>query len=492
MQTLHIFAYESPIATIKEGNAWVTNGFFKLIHIIDLTKYDILIKDTERLMLENIKDKEARPILGYHLDQIKDRLNELRDARSRKIRSINWIGTAWKWVGGSPDATDWDRLLEKQTDIIQNNNQQYAINEKLFDTTREITEKINKIIQGYSNAVEKGLTNQLRHDLLDKVIILKEAVNEIVRACQMAKNGIVNSNLLDSEEINTIVNELETLPYQNVVEAIEYARPSVYCNGTLMLYVLSIPKTNPKVYHLVTARAAIKNGRQIDLDFSRLLISHDKTYGLNGKCLNIGNTSVCEEDVLEELPEDSCLPRILKGGNAICDYRTTNAAIVELIGENTIFLTNFNGTILNKNSSIPLIGTYLIQLDNDTVHINEKTYHSKVAFSPQALPPVLANVTSNRVKPNLEYVHDLSTRNINLINALNRNLNSSIITEILIIIAVIITITIFWRKIYGKINIPELRLSYRRRPIPRPSPRQPEGNQSSLPCQSSDLRDADI
>lgn len=498
MQTLHIFAYKSPIVTIRVGNAWVTNGHFKLVHIIDLTKYDALVQNIEQLKAEYVKDEEMHLVLDYHLNQIKDRLGELRDARARRARSINWIGSAWKWLAGTPDATDWSHLLETQTDIVQNNNQQYRINEKLIDTTREITDRINRIIGRFNNIVQEGETDKLKHDLLNKVLILKEGINEIVRACQMAKNGIVNSNLLDSEEVNAIVNELETLPYQNIVEAVEYGRPSVYSNGTLMLYILSIPKIKPEVYHLVTARAAIRNGKQIDLDYLRLLINHDETYGLDGKCLNIGNTSVCEEGVLRRLPEDSCLPKILKGGNALCDYRTTNDEVIELIGENTIFVTNFNGSLLNKNSSIPLEGTYLIQLDNDTVHIKDRTYYSKVAIGPQALPPVLVNVTSNRVKPNLEYVHDLSAKNIEHLNILKKNFNSSILTEIFIIIAVLTAICLLWKKIYGKTSIPELRLSLRRRPVPRATPRTSQEandtsrNLNSSTCSASDLRDADI
>ncbi|XP_055920276.1 uncharacterized protein LOC129951933 [Eupeodes corollae] len=260
----------------------------------------------------------------------------------------------------------------------------------------------------------------------------------------MAKNGIVNSNLLDSEEINTIVNELETLPYQNVVEAVEYGRPSVYCNGTLLLYVLSIPKIDPKVHHLITVHAAIRNNKQVDLDYSRLLLSHDATYGLNEDCDNIGNTSVCNENILKKLPENSCISRLLKGGNALCNYKTTNEEIIEMIGENTVFLTNFNGSILNKNSSIPLEGTYLIQLDNEMVQIKDKTYN-----------------------------------------------------KICLLLTVVAIIFLLWKKIYGKANIPELRLSFRGKPIPALRPtlgtNDIKETKGCCPqCSTDDLRDADI
>lgn len=497
VQALHIFEYTSPVVTIKEGNAWVINGYFKLIHVIDLNRYSALIERTEQLAAKHVADQEMQLVLTYHLNQVKDRLKELGEPKTRRARSIDWIGSAWKWLAGSPDATDWGKLLQTQADIIENNNDQYKINEKLFETTHEVMNKVNKMIDGYNNALQEGEAERLRHDLLNKVLILKEGVNEIVRACQMAKTGIVNSNILDVEEVNTIINELETLPYQNFVEAVEYGRPSVYTNGTLLLYVLAIPKVGTNILHLVTARAAIKDGRQIDLDYTKLLVNHDTTYGLRGDCFHIGNTSVCEDSVLEKLAEDTCLPRILKGGIAACDFKSTNEEVIELIGENTIFVTNFNGSILNKNSSIPLEGTYLIQLDNDTVTIKDQTYFSGSASSLQALPAVLANVTSKRIKPNLEFVHDISVKNIAHINTLKENLNSSIITEILIATVIVIAICLLWKKIYGKVNIPELRLSFRRKRIPRPAQRstevqQPRSNLSCSTCSSIDLRDADI
>lgn len=501
MQCLHIFAYDSPVVTLKEGNAWVTNGYFKLVHVIDLAKYDILLRNTEQLVTRYVKDEGSRSVIGYHLEQIRARLTELKDAKMRRTRSINWIGSAWKWIGGSPDASDWDKLLERQTDIEENNNRQYTINKRLFDATQEVADKLNKAIEGYNNSIQRQETDKVRQDLLNKVLILKEGVNEIIRACQMAKNGIVNSNLLDLGEINIVINELETLPYQNVVEAIEYGQPSIYCNGTLMLYILSLPKINPKTYHLVTARATIRKSRQIDLEFQKLLVSHDETYGLNGHCLNIGNNSVCREDVLKKLKEDSCLPRMLKGGDALCDYKTNTDEIIEQIGENTIFLTNFNGTLLNRNLSIPLEGTYLIQMSNETIRVKNKVYSSGTMISPQALPPVLTNVTSRRTIANLEFVHRLSAENIDKINFLHKTLNSSIFTEIAIILVTIGAICLLWKKIYVKANIPQLRLSFRSRAVPelRPIPRvnAPSGNGSRCPHTEGsdsmvDLRDADI
>lgn len=95
----------------------------------------------------------------------------------------------------------------------------------------------------YANDIDKSINaGNLDTLLLNKVFVLKEQISEIIRASQMAKTGIVNTNLLDQSEIQRIISVQKNLPYQNLVEAMEYAKPSIYSNRTLLIYVLSVPK----------------------------------------------------------------------------------------------------------------------------------------------------------------------------------------------------------------------------------------------------------
>lgn len=126
-----------------------------------------------------------------------DRLKELVSTKTRSRRSIDWLGSAWTWIAGSPDATDWNQILASQDDIIENNNQQYRINEKLFNVSLEATTRINQLISRFNNIDKETESSSTENDVLNKVLIVKEEVNEMVRACQRARGGIVNSNLLD-------------------------------------------------------------------------------------------------------------------------------------------------------------------------------------------------------------------------------------------------------------------------------------------------------
>ena len=60
-----------------------------------------------------------------------------------------------------------------------------------------------------------------------------------------------------------------------------------------------------------------------------------ETYGLLGDCISIRNTSICEGKALKKLSEESCVPRILKGGNANYTFNNSNEEIIELINDST-------------------------------------------------------------------------------------------------------------------------------------------------------------
>lgn len=55
--------------------------------------------------------------------------------------------------------------------------------------------------------------------LFNRLGILRKEIDEIILAEHFAKNGIVNSNLLDKEDINQLVSRMKTLPYENTIQA---------------------------------------------------------------------------------------------------------------------------------------------------------------------------------------------------------------------------------------------------------------------------------
>ncbi|XP_017468940.1 PREDICTED: uncharacterized protein LOC108360954, partial [Rhagoletis zephyria] len=214
-----------------------------------------------------------------------------------------------------------------------------------------ILKKIDEVVDRTNYVAKETESIELEQSALHNILLVRDEINEIVRACQLAKHGIVNTNLLDTGEVNQILSEIETLPYQNVIEAIEYGEPSVLTNGTLLIYVLSMPKVTASKYNLLITRAGIYEGKQLDLQFDRMLVNQKETYGLTKDCLMISSTTVCKAESLIKLEESDCLPRLLKGGEASCQFKRRNDTHIELINENTIFISNYQGKIRSNNGS---------------------------------------------------------------------------------------------------------------------------------------------
>lgn len=123
-----------------------------------------------------------------------------------------------------------------------------------------------------------------------EIFVVKDEINELVRACQLAKSGIVNTNLPNKAEIGGILNELEILPYGNIIEAIEYGTPSVYTNGSHLWDILSMPKT--------------------------------------------GKSN-----------------QILNSGSAKFSYKLTHEKFIELLNKDVLYVTNFEGEVKTRRVS---------------------------------------------------------------------------------------------------------------------------------------------
>ncbi|XP_067614938.1 uncharacterized protein [Eurosta solidaginis] len=341
-------------------------------------------------------------------------------------------------------------------DVIINNNHQYRVNEKLFNGTREAIEKANEAML-HINAISKNISEENIELLyLSKVLILKEQVSEVVQACQMAKSGVINTNLLDRDEIGRLIIEEDSLPYQNTIEAIEYGSASVYSNGSTLLYVLSMPKVKPDGYRLLITRAAVIKGQHVDLSYKKMLINEVETFWVNEDWPSISNTTICSPKSLTKLRENGCLARLLKGGDAKCRFEPDNTKTVEMITDSTIFVTNFEGLLQGRNYSTTLNGTYVIILNNETVTVGNQTFTSRSVPTAQALTPPLVNITIEGLKLNLNYIHGLSMENINQLKQLGNNFHFSLIFDALALAILAAVCYIIWRKLTTKINFPRL------------------------------------
>lgn len=456
LHAAQIYHYDVPIVSIRAGNAWIINGNFKLVHVINITQYVSITENISALVEKRMPPSGNKDIINYHLTQTKERLRELGQTKTRNRRSIDWIGSAWKWVAGNPDAADWNSMLKSQNSIIDNNNEQYKINTQLLNTTRIVVEKTNELIKRFNEINNGREAEQIGQQTLNQVLVLKDAINEVVRACQLAKSGIINTNLLDKSEVENIITEIETLPYANAVEAIEYGNPSIYTNGALLLYVLSIPKLKKDFYHRILVRSPIIMAKQVELAFEEIIISQKETFGVKKSCSNINNATVCPQSALSRLKEESCIPRLLKGGAANCNYRMSYDVLIEMITTDILYVTNYKGIMTLPDRTEILNGTYLIQLFNESVKIGNETFSSISTTKLQPLPPVLTSVSNGSITLDIHQIHKISLNNIEKLRHLDLKMGITLGTYASFVILTIVCIGVLWYKLTGKLYLPQV------------------------------------
>ncbi|KAH8295567.1 hypothetical protein KR054_009054 [Drosophila jambulina] len=433
----------------KQGVVWRVNGVFKLAHLMDLRQIqNIIDKTTEETSV--ITDARVASLIRHYLEKATDGIKRMTSAH-RAPRSIDWLGSAWKWVAGSPDASDWNTILQSQENVIENSNQQIRINARLFDATHDSLQRLD-VMMARVNSIDGEV--HLATILMQKAVILLKQVDEITRACQLAKASVVNTNLLEPKEVETLLAETRSLPYQNVVEAVEFAEPSILTNGTCVLYVLALPKVVDTKYKLMLLYPTIAEGKQVVLEYNKLAMAPEETYAVLGDCLSIGNTTVCRERNLRRLDEASCIPRLLKGGHALCDHLRNDQEVVELVDDGTLFLTNFNGTVITNSGARQLLGSFIIQYDNETIHIGNMTYSSYSTTHVMAMPAVLSKVTATGYKLSLKYVHDFSLQNLKKLSTISNHFLFSILTEAVMTLIVALLLYLVWRKITSTKGIP--------------------------------------
>lgn len=424
--------------SIKQGNGNILSGNFKIIHQIELRAYTEILANI-KTELKGIDSNIMKSQLTYQIDEIEKLLGELRGQPSRAKRSINWIGSAWKWVAGSPDATDWDEILKSQDRIIENNNVQYKINTALTDKIQKILNQHNEILLH----LDDNANESFQQLMFNRLQIVKEEVKEIVRAAQLAKGEIINSNLLDKEEIARLLTEIETLPYSSEIEAIEYAKPTMIIKNTTILYVITIPKTSKEEFHHIKIRSTIKNNKQVHLEHNEILINQHSIYGITDKCQIRRETTICDLNQLQELKDNHCINQLLKGLNAECEFTFNEKELIEPVTDDTIFLSNFHGAVTYNNSDKHLEGNYLIQYQNESIEIKGWIFTNKETRTSQILPPVLqTNIAEQGIKLNLEYLHDLHVNNIGKLRRLTTYHQINNITDTMVIFTIVIVIIV--------------------------------------------------
>lgn len=454
----------SQLITINLGNSKLQNGTFKLIHMIDLGLYSNITEHLEEIVKTKIATNHPfYPILTTELSQIKNYINQLNIKKNLKNkRSIDIIGTAWKWIAGSPDHHDYNILVDKVNTVLGNNNDQVLINKLTRQRINEITNITNEILKLFKSY--KNVYNEIAFKLKFKLELIKEELLNVAYAIHWAKANIINSFILSNNEIMVTeqIMKKNDIPYINIDEALEFAEIKIATDSKSLIYIVSLPTVYSNNCERILLKAVKKGNKIIKLNFNSILSCNNKIYGIKNSCKNYNKLSICSTKNLLEITNSICIPNLLQSQTANCtEINNQHFPSVEEITPGLLFLNQYNGPITIDNKTLNLKGTYILRYRNSTIQADGTTFSLKEFTSSNALPAILqlaSTPSKNEEILSLEMLKQLHLNDSTHIKLLDRqnkiNLSINIgLTSVIVLTVIAIAIYHTLLRKPSKINI---------------------------------------
>lgn len=410
----------SKLVAMHAGLAKIQTGTFKIVHTIDLQSYETIIGELEKIISKNTTNHPLIPYLTFTISQIKAHISRLKP-NVRSKRSLNFLGTAWKWLAGSPDYHDFEIVQKKMENVLENNNNQVIINQLSMEKITKLTNMSNEIVKILKP--DHMQQNERMNEIKNKLEILKDDIANIEFAIHLAKVNVVNSFILSSMELKALddIFGRENIPFTSIDELLHFSKIKIASEGQNIVYILSIPTTSSENCKKILIKPIKIKNSITKVDFKYILNCKEKIFGIKQPCELYNGLNICNLDKIINISESECIPNLLKSKNSKCT--TTNSEhvpTVEEIEEGILMLNQFNGELEADNSTLSLNGSYVIHHYNSTICINGRIYQSSQISGTKPLP-ALVQPMEDRDKEkmlSLEMINEMNVNNSQLLDQL--------------------------------------------------------------------------
>lgn len=403
-----------------------------------------------RFQFDEMKSNQFTSLILNQFQEIDKLMKNLVPFKRQK----RWdtIGTVWKFIAGSPDANDLRLINSSINSLIVNNNEQVRINREINLQMKEFVHKTKEaIILFNSQSLDIHSIN-----IFLNLKYLSEKLQQILDSITLAKIGILNEKLLSQKEITILLADLarENITVHSAWEAITYATTSIATNNQEIALLIKLPKLDQRVFTKMHIYPILQESQQIHLK-NQLYLTHETAIY---KVKSLQPTIFGINDI--ELDNTTCVPRLIAGQPAICNY-TFNPLQEEIIGiDNHHILINSKRTFVLKTdcgiTERNLSGSYIISYDNCKIHINDKVHSSHIidlTGDPIHLPldGVTIEKQSEIANLSLEHLHNLhleTRKDLNLIRLTSNSLHWKLIGgfSLPLFIGIICSLVIIFRR----------------------------------------------
>lgn len=393
------------LLTLQSGNTLIKTGRHRIYHVIDLTKYKPLLDNIE-LAVDGLKIftdfEDLTSLLRTKLEEVKSSYRRLIPVKNirQKRGAFNFLGSAIKLITGNLDDNDLHQinndiedLKSRNQDLVRQNNIQVKLNRLL-----EI--RINKIID-YVNREQKVIKQQIiaaRQSLIINRLInqnfttirqafkisfhldvLQKHLDSIFEVIQLAKIQVISKNFLEAEEIQFILDRLEeqNLTILNPDQVYDYLDIRALFKGPTLYLIIGVPQISPLYFNNLILEPLPIDGRTVKLPWRQAVIHGNLTYFLKDSCRTIGENTLCEEDKLEDVSDDGCFSKIIRGLPGKCIFTEfRNITHATRLTDNHVIVKNASVTLTSNclQNSRKLFGTTLIFFSNCSISIDGKNF----------------------------------------------------------------------------------------------------------------------
>lgn len=347
--TIRTLSNNPGVLPIQLGNAQIATHYHDFLHFVDI---EPIRKETETLQINcdrlhvlsknlthshQLLIKNPLALLRYQLDLLRNKLNSLHLARSKR-GLINGLGTVIKYITGNLDAKDGERY-EKHIAQIERNQFKIsnAINKQL-SISYNIINRYNRTINIINNNMEtlhKAIndTEQNLKGFGDAFIIaegikyatavssmLLSFVSELDIDLTFARNGILNPSLLTIDELKSIHDHLAEIYQPNMMlhvsanefhKYISVTKTKVLLIGTKFTFILQVPIMDPAVYVYYHLYPAPNKNHTIILPPSPYLLwSQESYYFTAAECRKVNDYFCATAEKIQE----RCITNLLSAG----------------------------------------------------------------------------------------------------------------------------------------------------------------------------------
>lgn len=124
---------QNPLAAVTMGDARISSSHLRILHIINMEAIESAIEQVKLAVQDRAwREDVLGPLINLKVKKLVETHDKLRPGTIKRKKRWESLGSAWKYISGSPDAEDL-RIINKTTNSLIDQNKEQL---KLTDTSR--------------------------------------------------------------------------------------------------------------------------------------------------------------------------------------------------------------------------------------------------------------------------------------------------------------------------------------------------------------------